>query len=832
MIGYPRSIVLSKLSGLSDKSLFITSTVKTAANREICKRTTGFVGLINEGTTCYMNSLLQTLFLITSFRKAIFSIPFSDSEEFKIPRALGKLFAGLQTSEKPLSTQDLLISFGWARDKWHEQQDVQEFSYKFSDTMEKSMTGTLAEGTYSQLFKGVIVQKIQCLNVDYVSESVEEFIDLQLDVKGCGNIYCSLDKYVEAVYLKGDIQYDAEGYGKQDAVKVVKFRKLPSVLQIQLKRFEYNQNRGMMTKVNEKFEFYPEINLNPYTEEKGQINNYRLFSILVHSGTLGKGHYSTFVSPTLSDKWFKFNDDTVDLALSSQAIESNWGGEIEDIALGDGGKTVCCKKKCEISAYMLVYIRVSDIPLVLPPSSEISIPAQLLLSEKPAEYQRRDKKRNCRNSFLIAIASKETILGWEGAGIASIYSKPSFFTRIIRTADTLAGYFRSQLPVFTEYKLWTFTPGPANWNLSEANTSEPVSTWAVGDEITKCVFVESKHKLLNGSSENWTWNELETLNQNGKFEFNLVFVFIKKFENGKTKVVGCEWVAENGVVEIRKKLFEKYFEQGVEGWMCLENSKSETVKIREIFSFIQLKPSLNHGDCLIIGCDSINAPQALLKLYNTITIEAIYHDQDSFYDNKSFSKDLLEKFSFNTQMKIRIEHSCTLLTLMKEVYLNLNLPKISEKYIQILSPNFEPIIANNFSLSKVSNHFKVYFDIVSFNVLEDILVHFCVLEFSNSFDLVRCFWCEARRRNLLSALKTRVLPNCQIFLFRYQQRAILKFLKDDEKITQLPGGVNFAIQPQKIERNLNRLQIVGFHGFSIDQGTGKPFIFNFKVKSK
>lgn len=822
--------MLSRLSALSDKTLYITSTVRTAANREICKKTTGFVGLINEGTTCYMNSLLQTLFLITSFRKAIFSIPFSDSEEFKIPKALGKLFAGLQTSEKPLSTQDLLMSFGWARDKWHEQQDVQEFSYKFSDTMEKSMTGTLAEGTYSQLFKGVIVQNIRCVNVDYVSESIEEFIDLQLDVKGCGNIYNSFDKYVEAVMLKGDIQYDAEGYGKQDAIKVVKFKKLPSVLQIQLKRFEYNQNRGMMTKVNEKFEFYVEIDLDPYCEEKNTIHKYRLFSILVHSGTLGKGHYSTFVSPTLSDKWFKFNDDTVDLALSSQAIESNWGGEVEDISLADGGKVVYTKRKCDISAYMLVYIRICDIPLVLPPSSEISIPSQLLLPDKPPEYQRRDKKRNCRNSFSIAIASKETILGWEGAGIASINSKSSFFTRVIRTADTLAAYFRNQLPVFNEYKLWTFTPGPANWNLCEANLSDPLSLWAVGEEVTKCIYIESKHKVLGGVSENWVWNELETLNQNGKFEFNQVFVFIKKFESGKTKVVGCEWVCENGVAEIRRKLFDKYFEGGVEGWMCLENSKSETIRIREIYAFNQLKPTLEHGDCLIIGYESINASQELIKLYNKVTIEAIYHDRDSFYDSKSYSKELLEKFSFNIQMKISIEHSCTLLSLMKEVYLNLNLPIISEKYIQILSPSFEPIKAHNFSLSKAVNYFKVYFDIVSFNVFEDIVVHFCILEFSNSFDLVKCFWCEARRRNLLSALRKRVLPNYQIFLFRYQQRAILRFLKDDEKITHLPGGVNFAIQPQKIERNSNRLQLLGFHGFSIDQGTGKPFMFSFKVK--
>lgn len=31
-----------------------------------------FKGLINEGTTCYLNSLLQTLFYIRGFRNAVF----------------------------------------------------------------------------------------------------------------------------------------------------------------------------------------------------------------------------------------------------------------------------------------------------------------------------------------------------------------------------------------------------------------------------------------------------------------------------------------------------------------------------------------------------------------------------------------------------------------------------------------------------------------------------------------------------------------------------------------------------------------------------------------
>lgn len=38
------------------------------------KKETGYVGLKNQGATCYMNSLLQTLYHIPYFRKVQFSI--------------------------------------------------------------------------------------------------------------------------------------------------------------------------------------------------------------------------------------------------------------------------------------------------------------------------------------------------------------------------------------------------------------------------------------------------------------------------------------------------------------------------------------------------------------------------------------------------------------------------------------------------------------------------------------------------------------------------------------------------------------------------------------
>ena len=42
-----------------------------------------------------------------------------------------------------------------------------------------------------------------------------DFADLQLDVKGCRDVYASFDKYVEVERLEGDNKYHAENHGLQ-----------------------------------------------------------------------------------------------------------------------------------------------------------------------------------------------------------------------------------------------------------------------------------------------------------------------------------------------------------------------------------------------------------------------------------------------------------------------------------------------------------------------------------------------------------------------------------------------------------------------------------------
>lgn len=46
----------------------------------------------------------------------------------------------------------------------------------------------------NELFEGHTSNYLECVNIDYTSSRRESFMDLQLDVKGCANIYDSFNK--------------------------------------------------------------------------------------------------------------------------------------------------------------------------------------------------------------------------------------------------------------------------------------------------------------------------------------------------------------------------------------------------------------------------------------------------------------------------------------------------------------------------------------------------------------------------------------------------------------------------------------------------------------
>lgn len=377
-----------------------------------------------------MNSLLQSLYFTSYFRKAVYQIPTENDEPGNsIALSLQRIFYQMDKASDPASTLELTQSFGWSSLDAFMQHDVQEFNRVLQDNLEGKMKKTAAENALSRLFVGKMKSYIKCVNVDYESAREEEFWDIQLNVKGMKNLADSFADYVQVETLDGDNKYFAEGYGLQDAKKGVIFEEFPPVLHLQLKRFEYDMERDAMVKINDRHEFPLEIDLKAYlaeTADKEANWNYKLHGVLVHSGDLHGGHYYALLKPEKDGKWFRFDDDRVTPALLKEVLDENFGGIVAPTGLRNPNIRPNNQLKRFMNAYMLVYVRETKIDEILMPITDADIPTHVSkrIEAELAEEARRKKEREEAHLYLhIKTITPEDFMAHDGFDMADLQSQ-------------------------------------------------------------------------------------------------------------------------------------------------------------------------------------------------------------------------------------------------------------------------------------------------------------------------------------------------------------------------------------------------------------------------
>mmetsp|Transcript_49180 Transcript_49180/g.77747 ORF Transcript_49180/g.77747 Transcript_49180/m.77747 type:complete len:524 (+) Transcript_49180:143-1714(+) len=332
----------------------------------------GRVGLSNLGNTCFMNAGLQCLSHLepvnSYFLSGMYEQEINDKNPLGNGGQLARAFAKLQEEiwqksanmHRPKSLHSTLTRFAPHLFEGFEQQDTQEFLAYLLDGLHEDLNlvkerPQAAKGNTTEeeelkadeemeqieqeqgeeyvaamawlrhltrhksilvdLFQGQFRSIVTCTRCGKVSKTFDPYLYMSLPVNdGMRSIEDALQAFLAEETLSGNEQWRCNRCKQRvDATKKIDIWKLPPVLVLHLKRFEFDTRTFRFQKIQAALDSPLTIDLSEWVKsEQKEPLVYDITCVANHSGAFGSGHYTAMCRHPVDGKWYNFNDDHVE----------------------------------------------------------------------------------------------------------------------------------------------------------------------------------------------------------------------------------------------------------------------------------------------------------------------------------------------------------------------------------------------------------------------------------------------------------------------------------------------------------------------------------------
>ena len=321
-----------------------------------------FIGLQNMSSTCYLNSIIQQLYMIPMLRETILKI--NNSSKKNILYELQLLFSALKIYEFAYYDPRSFVVAN--KLNFYEQMDADEFYGSLIDKIENDIKNLYLNNLkkeeenyrYKNIFNyffGIeVLDELLFVDCNHKRNNKFFYNNIQLEIKAFDNIYDSLKNYFKTEVMDGDNKINCEICKiKRNCHKRLIFKSLPNILVIILKRFEFDYNTMLKYKLNKYFEFPFKLDMKDFLIKNHTENNteYELTGITIHYGVADFGHYYDLIKGE-DNKWYKFNDISVSEFKEENIAKEAYGEK--EILEEDSSKE---KESGKNNAYILFYTK-------------------------------------------------------------------------------------------------------------------------------------------------------------------------------------------------------------------------------------------------------------------------------------------------------------------------------------------------------------------------------------------------------------------------------------------------------------------------------------------